>query len=293
MLRQPVTLLLLGLSAGLTGCAGAWDKMSSRRFRDDPWGTMFDRRDPLEVMKTSPEGDDRAAAMRKLKEPAANGRSSAEQEEALRLLTDAAINDPSPVVRIAAIGKLGEFQDVRAVKSLTAAYYQAGGGAASPLNDADATLQLASGGRALGTTDRMSLAGPLGFGPDVTNVIRARAVEALASTGKAEAVGILAQVATGAEKVGGTDRDTRLAAVRGLKQLRTPESVAALSNVLTVEKTRDPALAQRAHEGLVNLTGQSLPDDPQKWDALVRSGQAPVVAAPNVIQQASATIFGN
>ena len=72
-----------------------------------------------------------------------------------------------------------------------------------------------------------------------------------------------------------------LAAVRGLKQMRTVESVAALSKVLTVEKTRDPAMADRAHEGLVALTGQNLPSDPQKWDAMVRGGQTPVVPPPS------------
>ncbi|QEL18098.1 HEAT repeat domain-containing protein [Limnoglobus roseus] len=294
MPRRVLNFVLFAVGLSLSGCTGAWDKMSSRKFRDHPYDVMFDRRDPLTVMRTSPEGDDRAGAMKKLKEPAANGRSADEQEEALKLLTDAAINDPSPVVRVAAIDALGRFQDVRAVKSLTAAYYQSGGTSA-PKTDAPLTgLQLTSGGRELGSMDRSaSLSGPSGFAPDVASVIRSRAVEALANTGKPEAVGLLTQVAAGTEKTGGGDRDTRLAAVRGLKQLRTPESVAALSGVLTAEKTRDPALADRAHEGLVNLTGQSLPNDPQKWDAVVKSGQAAVVPAPNAVQQAGAWIFGN
>ncbi len=285
--------MLIGVALNLTGCTGFWDKMSSRKFRDNPYETMFDRRDPLTVMRTNPEGDERAAAMKKLKEPASHGRSAAEQDEALKLLTDAAIHDPSPVVRVAAIDALGRFQDARAVKSLTAAYYQAGGGSPTVADPTQSGLQLASGGREMGTLDRASLTGPTGFAPDIAGVIRSRSIEALANSGKAEAVGILTQVATGGEKIGGTDRDTRLAAVRGLKQLRTPESVAALSKVLTVEKTRDPALADRAHEGLVNLTGQSLSDDPQKWDALVRSGQAAVVPAPNAVQQAGAWVLGN
>lgn len=291
-MRRLYGILLFGFALAPVGCTGFWDKMSSRKFRDNPYGTMFDSRDPLTVMRTSVEGDDRAAAMKKLKEPAQNGRPTAEQDEALKLLTDAAINDPSPVVRVAAIDALGRFLDPRAVTSLTAAYYQAGGTpAATPAPASD--LQLASGGRELTGFDKASLTGPTGFAPDVASLIRSRSVEALANTGNAQAVGILTQVATGGEKTGGGDRDTRLAAVRGLKQLRTPESVAALTKVLAVEKTRDPALADRAHEGLVSLTGQSLPDDPQKWDALVRSGQAPVVAPPNVIQQAGAWVLGN
>jgi HEAT repeat protein len=293
MPRLVQSIVLFALALGPTGCTGFWDKMSSRKFRDDPWGTLHDRRDPLQVMRTSPEGDDRAAAMKKLKEPARNGRPAPDQDEALKLLTDAAINDPSPVVRVAAIDALGRFQDPRAVKSLTAAYYQAGGGSTPQTDPAASGLQLASGGRELGTFDKASLTGPTGFAPDVASVIRSRSVEALANTGNAEAVGMLTQVATGTEKTGGGDRDARLAAVRGLKSLRSPESVAALSKVLAAEKTRDPALADRAHEGLVSLTGQSLPDDPQKWEALVRSGQATVVPPPNAIQQAGAWVLGN
>ena len=89
-MRRPNLLFVLIVGAvAATGCAGTWDKISSRKFRDNPFGTVFDRRDPLSVMQSSPEGDDRAAAMRKLKEPAANGRSAQEQDEALKLLTDA------------------------------------------------------------------------------------------------------------------------------------------------------------------------------------------------------------
>jgi hypothetical protein len=284
-------LVVLSFALALTGCAGTWDKLSSRRFRENPYQTLFDGRDPLAVMQSSQEGDERAAMMRKLKEPAANGRSQQDQEEAMRLLTEAAIGDPSPVVRVAAIDALGRFQDPRAVKSLTAAYYQAAGTPAQPA--AGGQFQLAAGGRDLGTLDKSSLTGPTGFAPEVASVIRGRAVNAMANTGSAEAIPVLTEVATGAEKTGGSDRDTRLAAVRGLKQLRAPESVLALAKVLTLEKTRDPALAGRAHEGLVSLTGQSMPDDPQRWDMLIRSGEATVVPQPNVIQQAAAMVIGN
>ena len=274
-MRWPTAMLLV-IFAGLTGCAGAWDKVSSRRFRENPFGTIYDRRDPLEVMRTSLEGDDRAQAMRKLKEPALHGRTDADQDEAMKILTDAAINDPSPVVRVAAIDALGRFRDPRAVKSLSAAYYQAGGGS---IESTGAT--------------RNTLSGPTGFAPEIASVIRGRAIESLAKTNSPEAVTVLAQVATGAEKSGGADRDTRLAAVRGLKAVRSPESVAALTKVLAMEKTRDPAMADRAHEGLVALTGQNIPDDPQAWDLAVRNGQAPVAPAPNFIEQAAAWALGN
>lgn len=283
-MRRPI-LVLAFIASALTGCAGTWDTLSSRRFRENPMGTIYDRRDPLEVIRSSPEGDDRAAAMRKLKEPATQGRSESDQEEALRLLTEAAVNDTSPVVRVAAIDALGRFRDPRAVRSLTAAYYRASG------NSAEVTeIQQAGGGR---STDRGSLAGPTGFAPEIASVIRSRAIESLAKSGSAEAVPILAAVAVGTEKTGGNDRDTRLAAVRGLKQMRSQESVAALAKVLAMEKTRDPAMADRAHEGLIALTGLNIPDDPQAWDLAVRNGQAPVVAEPNLIQQAVSWAFGN
>jgi HEAT repeat protein len=279
MIRPLYAVVILAI--GLTGCAGTWDKISSRRFRENPIGAMYDRRDPLDVMRTSLEGDDRAAAMRKLKEPASHGRGEAEQEEAMRLLTEAAINDSSPVVRVAAIDALGRFRDPRAVRSLTAAYYRAGGTPADPANP----IQPASTGR--------SLSGPVGFAPEIASVVRGRAIESLAQSGSPEAVSVLAQVATGAEKSGGSDRDTRLAAVRGLKTMRSQDSVAALAKVLAMEKSRDPAMADRAHEGLVALTGRNLPDDPQQWDLAVRNGQAPVVAEPNFVQQAAFWAFGN
>jgi hypothetical protein len=141
--------------------------------------------------------------------------------------------------------------------------------------------------------DRTSLSDPLGYSPDVSSLIRSRVVEALASTGTAEAVPMLARIATASDKTIEADRETRLAAVRGLQRLRTGESIQALSKVLTVEKTRDPALAGRAHDGLVSLTGQSLPDDPQKWDQYLRSGNATVASPPNAIQQVGAWVFGN
>ncbi len=285
MTRCCLYFLAMSLLTGSLGCAGTWDKLSSRRFRQDPLGTIYDQRDPLSVMQTSPEGDDRAAAMRKLKEPISQGRSEQDQEEALRLLTDAAINDSSPVVRVAAIEALGKFKDPRAVRSLLAAYYQSSGVPTAPSENG---LQTA----AARTPDRTSLTGPVGFAPDVASVIRGRAIESLAQSGHPDALPILVEVAMGTEKTGTTDRETRLAAVRGLKQMRSQESVQALTKVLAMEKTHDPAMADRAHEGLVALTGQNLPNDPQQWDLVVRNGQAPVVSEPNLIQQAAAWITG-
>ena len=121
---------LVVASVGLAGCASTVDTLTSRNFREKPYETLFKPGDPLTVMRTSQEGDERAAAMRRLKEPLHEGRPQEEQDEAVKLLTTAATSDPSPVVRVAAVDALGRFQDQRAVGILTAAYHQATGGAA-------------------------------------------------------------------------------------------------------------------------------------------------------------------
>lgn len=261
---------LVVASVGLTGCAATVDTLTSRKFREKPFETLFKPGDPLTVMRTSEEGDERAAAMRRLKEPLLNGRSQEEQDEAIRLLSEAATADPSPVVRVAAVDALGRFHDPRAVQILTAAYHQASG---------------VSEPRAK-SVDRFLLSGPSGFAPEMVTVIRTRTVESLAATGRPEAVPVLTQAAAGhAGDAEEADRDVRLAAVRGLAKLRVPESVVALSNVLSAEKGKDPALAGRAHEGLVRLTGQSLPADPERWQAVVQAGVV-IAPEPDPVQRA-------
>lgn len=277
----------------LVGCAGTWDTITSRRFRKEPFHTMFKSEDPMTVMRTSPEGDQRAKAMRKLKEPALSGNAQ-DQEQAIELLSQAATSDPSPVVRVAAIDALGRFKDERAVPILTAAYHQSSGAAIKPKAVDPATItQVGAGGRPLGMSlDRMSLTGPTGFAPEVVSMVRSRAVEALANTGRAEAVPIMTRIAAGTDD-SAADRDTRIVAVRGLTKLRVPESVAALAKVLAAEKGKDPALAGRAHESLVNLTGQSMPAEPEKWETLVRSGNVTIAPPPTGIQQVGAILSGN
>jgi hypothetical protein len=267
---------------GLTGCVNTWDTLTSRRFREEPYTTLFKPGDPLTVMRTSPEGDQRAAAMRRLKEPAQEGRAPEEQEEAIQLLTTAATSDPSPVVRVAAIETLGRFRDERAVGVLTAAYHQATGISAP-------RARIGEPGGPAG--ERFALAGPTGFAPEMVTVIRTRAVEALSSTGRPEAVPLLGQVAGGKsdENQGEPDRDVRLAACRGLCHLRVPESAVALSQVLTAEKGKDPALSGRAYEGLVNLTGLQHPADPAQWAAAIQAGVT-IAPEPNAVQRAVAWV---
>jgi hypothetical protein len=262
-----VTRLILLAAVGLTaGCASTVDTMTSRRFRQDPFGTMFKSEDPVAVLRdTSRGGDERARAMRRLTEPAAEGRSQ-EQDEIVNILSAAATSDPSPVVRVAAVDALGRFRDERVVSVLTTAYTNAGGGIAKPATDTP-----------------FPLAGPTGFSPEMVTMIRTRVVESMGDTGRSEVVPMLAKVATSPESE--TDRDTRLAAVRGLAKLRQPESAVALAQVLAAEKGKDPALAGRAHDGLIHLTGLNHPADPERWAAVVQAG-APIAEEPNPVVQA-------
>jgi hypothetical protein len=277
----------LGILAGFaTGCASTWDAASSRAFQRDlvsnPTRALFISDDPLTVLRTNPDGVARAKAMRRLMEPAANGRED-EQAEAIQYLTEAATADSSPVVRAAAIDALGRFQDPRAFHVLAAAYAQATG--------------TKSDGKPLRSTDpnapgllaeRSPLFGPTGFPPEVVTLLKTRALQAMAKTGQPEAFAYLADVAgkTGDPKtMTAVDRDVRLAAVKALGSIRTPESARLLAQVMTAEANRDTAIANRAHEGLVELTGYSYPLGSQEWDGVMQAG-FDVKPEANMIQRA-------
>ncbi|CAN5249991.1 hypothetical protein BH11PLA2_BH11PLA2_37580 [soil metagenome] len=270
-----------------SGCANTWDTFTSRKFRQKPFGTMFSSEDPLTVMKSSVEGDERAYAMRKLKEPNQHGKTSEDQDEAIKLLSAAAISDPSPVVRVAAIDALGRFQDERAIAILNAAYRTADGvpsgvekpkKAKSPVNS-DEPEALA---------ERYSLRGPIGFADEVTSAIRSRTIDSLANTGKATALPVLAEAAQGGSKDLPVDRDTQLTALRGLQRIRTKESAGVLMAVLKEQKGKDPAMTDRAHDGLVALTGQKMPADASVWEAAMKSGEATVKPESSGIVQVGA-----
>lgn len=266
-------LLLLAVIGLSVGCASTVDTMTSRRFRKDPYGTMFKSEDAMAVLRDpARDGDERARAMRRLKEPTAEGRQY-EQDEAISILSAAATTDPSPVVRVAAVDALGRFRDERVVSSLTTAFTNATGGETRP-----------------GKDNPFPLAGPVGFPPEMVTMIRSRVADAMADTGRPEAVPLLAKVANSTEP--DSDRDVRLAAVRGLGRLRHPTAAGALAQVLTAEKGKDPALAGRAHDGLVSLTGLNYPADPAKWSAVVQAG-ARIAPEPNPIQMAVEWTNGN
>jgi HEAT repeat protein len=280
--------LLVGVaaSAGLLGCASTWEKFSSKKFKDRPFHTAFGaEEDPLHVLRTSPEGGERAAAMTRLKEPLRNGGSQAEQDEVVdAILGPAAANDPSPVVRAAAIDALGRFQDPRAAGLLIAAYHQAPGRPATdPGSSPTAAAFQLTGGKMNERFGLTGLSGPSGFPADTTALLQSKCLGGLAKAGTPEAVDLLTRVAEG--QPGATEpvsRETRLAAVRGLAAVRQPGSVVALQKVLAAEANKDTGLASRAHAGLVDLTGQNLPPDPQKWGEVVQAGAAVAPARSGV-----------
>ncbi len=264
--------------------------MTSRQFRDKPFATMFGTEEPLTVLRENPDGETRARAMRRLKEPAANGRPQAEQDEAVQILTTAATSDPSPWVRMAAIDALGHFKDPRAVETLAAAYYQASG-RSEPEPPPQPQQTVASGGRHPGVlTDRLGLHGPQGFPSDQVANIRGRALESLAHTGRPEAVAVLARVAGGEELPADEEpaaRDfVRQRAVAGLGQVRSKEAVVALAHVLEAEHGKDVTLTHLAHGGLVSLTGKNQPPDPKAWDAVVQAGFE-IAPEQNLLQRAA------
>src|SRR5207248_1293734 len=154
---------------------------------------------PMAVLRQSTDGDARAKAMLALKEPRASGGSEADQEEAVQILTRAAIADPQPLCRRAAIQALGRFHDPRAAPALTQAY--------------ETAAQLPT-----------EVAGPL----------QTQALAALGETKQPAAVGLLAKVADKPTPADATERDrqivrdNRLAAVRALKNFDgSPEAAAA------------------------------------------------------------------
>ena len=272
------------------GCASGWDTVSSRRFRDAPFKTMWGGGDdPMTVLRTSPVGDERARAMQKLTEPAAGGQ-PADQDEAVQLLTQAATTDPSPWVRLAAVDALGRFKDPRAGEALVAAYVAAPGKPARTAADPpQGVIQTAGERRPVVTAGLTDLRGPQGFPPDQVAGLRVRVLDAVAKHAQPAGVALLVRVADGRDLPADEDpltRDlVRQAAVRNLGGVRQPEAVTALAKVLTAESGRDITVATLAHDGLRSLTGKDLPADPAQWEAVVQAGAA-VAPAANAVQRA-------
>jgi hypothetical protein len=249
----PRVLLALGaalpLSFAAVGCGGGiMDDLRSREFRVVE---VFNRQDPMTVLDTSTNGDERAHAMRKLKEPLQSGGTQEQQDKMMKVLTDSATTDNRAVCRLAAIDALAKMKDSRATTALIQAYSNA------------STFQL-----------------------DVANAIRVDAVTALGTRSDADSVALLVKAATDpgvdvnavaqqalppgiqpasfvrekakpsaqdAEVEKSLARDIRLAAIRALAASRSPKATEALISMLD---EKDVAIRDRAQEALEAITGK-------------------------------------
>lgn len=216
--------LLAGLPLlGLVGCANFWDEVTSRDFSVK---AVFSPPEPMSVLRTSTDGDARAKAFQRLTEPRQNGGGQVEQDEVVQLLSKAAISEPQPLCRMAAIGTLGKFQDPRAVPALIASFEAA---------------------------DQLT--------PELAFMVRSQALTALGETKQPTAATFVAEVAKRpirsdySERERAQARDVRLAAVRSLKNFEGSEAATATAQALaTAEK--DVAVRDRAKETFVALTGR-------------------------------------
>jgi hypothetical protein len=298
-----LTIAVAAASLLPAGCAGVWDAVTSKSFRDKPFktiGKVVSPEDPMVVLRADPprSGDERAKAMHRLKEPVRNGYPQEDQDRIVEMLVKTATDDTSPVLRYAAIEALGRFEDPRATAALMRAYQKADGLAEMPKPQPAAVVPIGglSAGRAPTRPgfDPLKIKEPDGFAPDTVAALRCRCLESLGQTHKVEAARFLAAVAGASgpdvRPDGSDDEEIRQAAVRGLGSCRQPEAVVALATVLNAEAGKDPTLARGAHQGLIKLTGLKLPPDPQQWNAVV---QADIKIAPeptwvqNAIQAAA------
>lgn len=209
---------------GLSGCAGFWDEVTARDFSVK---NMVSPPDPIVVLRTNPDGDARAKAFSRLVEPQKNGGGKAEQDEVVRMLTEAATSDPKPLCRMAAIRTLGKFEDPRAAPVLISAYE---------------------------STDTLA--------PDLAFMVRCQTLSALGETKQPQAAAYLAEVAKRpvkkdiADQDRGQQRDVQLAAVRALKNFPgSAEAAQVAQHLATTEK--DIAVRDRAKEVYVAVTGHS------------------------------------
>jgi HEAT repeat protein len=185
--------------------------------------------DPLDTVMHSKDGSARVRAMAYIHEPASRGGSGQEQQAVLNVMRQCATKDLLPACRLAAIDRLRHFRDPAAVEILKDAYYNAG---AFPNSE-------------------------------TASVIRRQALAALADTGHESAVEMLVQVlreppAEGADVDRQAKLDERLTAARALGRFQSPNAAVALAEAMA--KETDIGLQRRAHDSLVSITGQNLPD---------------------------------
>jgi HEAT repeats len=273
----------LGVTAscalGLSGCAGTYDMITSERFKERPFHTLFVTEDPMMVLEKVQEGDDRVRAMRALKEPKENGGTAEQQDRIIAILKVSAIEDKRPLCRLAAVEALTRFKDPRVGPILVAAYHNAAY-EGQPVN---APSDVAPAGAFSGVKAALST-----FTPETITNIQVLAVGSLGQHKNPESARLLVELAAkpaepkkkspgGVETASltleasvGTNetdqRDVRLAAIRSLGNYKG--DAAAVQALIAILKTdKDVAVRGRAHESLEKITGQELPPDGSAWQA--------------------------
>jgi hypothetical protein len=282
-----------------TGCANTYDTLTSRRFRDKPMQTLFTSEDPMHVLRNVPEGDDRIRAMRALKEPKRHGGTDAQQDEVIQILARTATEDPAGLCRLAAVDALSRFEDPRVPQLLVTAYRNA------PM-DEPASIANAPAGNGVeqaGFRRRQAMFNTASFAPEVVTAIQCRSLEALAQTGSPAGLALLCDVAGTPAKPASLAKESgeslppmgdgidhekvRVAAVRALGQFHgNRQALQVLLSILKHEK--DVVLRSRAHESLIQVTGQRLPPNAEAWETWLQQGAPPTQAETGLIERVGA-----
>lgn len=232
------TLAPLALVA-LSGCAGFWDEVTSRNFK---FKSLWVKPDPIVVLRDSGDGDERAKAIRRLKEPKENGGSDEQQQVVMDLLLKTATLDRQPLCRLAAVEKLGHFKDPRAAQGIKDAFFNVGD-----------------------------------LSPDIATRLQCQAIVSIGQTHNPAAIKFLIDVLKEppAERsdLAQQRSDRCTAAARALAEFKDPEATAALAQALQKEKN-DVALHDSVHQALVAETGKKLPPDSEAWNQYVNPTEA-------------------
>jgi hypothetical protein len=246
--------LALWAGSGLCGCAGFWDEVTSREFRVRH---LFHRPDPMVVLRESTDGDKRQKALLALREPKQYGGSDQEQDDVLRILTEAAVNDRQVICRVAAIQSLAQFKDPRAAQALENAYYQA------------ATF------KPVGPVQPVGFNAGSNFLPETATVIRCQAIQALGQAGQNASMELLVRVVKqpageGTEGERQTKIDERIAAARALGGFKHYQATEAARLGAGERKGRGGAALR---ESLQTTTGnRKVAVDAKAWRGTERGG---------------------
>ncbi len=256
-----------------TGClTNAADRITSKRFRDAPFHTMFTTEEPMSVLtREGAEGDERIHAMQRLNEPLSRGGSQTEQDAVLKILSDTATTDPQALCRVAAIEALGRFKDPRGAEIIVRAYQNA------PINTLAATSIVVQAAYNPSTPGAQQAAN---FSLDLISRIQGQVMESAGKTQSPESKKLLIEVAAKAVKkvesksaeldaLANYDAehyrfDIRLAAINALRYYANDEQVTrVLIDILRTE--RDTAIQNRCMSSLKEVTKKSLGNEPNAW----------------------------